>query len=129
MIKFLWHSTSMDKWMSLRSLCCRKNSPETIGGKRRCTLNGISYHAPVTPLKLADQFHILTFLIFYLWTLTQICQWFSKIMNQGLSKVCLSMFGRDLKWGMKGSKTKKINNWSYVWKIGCGGGWWFIVLI
>lgn len=32
--------------------------PELIDGKYRTTLNGISYFAPSTPLKLAQQFNI-----------------------------------------------------------------------
>ncbi|CAH9121164.1 unnamed protein product [Cuscuta epithymum] len=32
---------------------------EVIDGKRRTTLNGISYSAPTTPLKLAEQFNVL----------------------------------------------------------------------
>ncbi|KAI3667885.1 hypothetical protein L6452_42955 [Arctium lappa] len=33
--------------------------PELINGKRRTTLNGISFFAPSTPLKLAQQFNVL----------------------------------------------------------------------
>lgn len=36
----------------------KNKPPEMINGKRRCTLNGISYHAPATPLKLADRFNL-----------------------------------------------------------------------
>ncbi|XP_057825421.2 monocopper oxidase-like protein SKU5 [Cryptomeria japonica] len=36
----------------------RNMPPVMIDGKRRCTLNGISYHAPATPLKLADRFNL-----------------------------------------------------------------------
>lgn len=33
--------------------------PELINGKRRTTLNGISFFTPTTPLKLAQQFNVL----------------------------------------------------------------------
>ncbi|XP_076886083.1 monocopper oxidase-like protein SKU5 [Bidens hawaiensis] len=33
--------------------------PELLNGKRRTTLNGISYFAPSTPLKLAQQYNVL----------------------------------------------------------------------
>lgn len=36
----------------------KNRPPELINGKRRCTLNGISYQAPATPLKLADRFNL-----------------------------------------------------------------------
>lgn len=36
----------------------KNKPPELVNGKRRCTLNGISYQAPATPLKLADHFNL-----------------------------------------------------------------------
>lgn len=36
----------------------KNKPPELINGKRRCTLNGISYQAPATPLKLADRYNL-----------------------------------------------------------------------
>ncbi|RWR89270.1 monocopper oxidase-like protein SKU5 [Cinnamomum micranthum f. kanehirae] len=36
----------------------KNKPPVTIDGKHRTTLNGISYSAPSTPLRLADQFHV-----------------------------------------------------------------------
>lgn len=36
----------------------KNKPPVVIDGKRKTTLNGISYSAPSTPLRLADQFHV-----------------------------------------------------------------------
>jgi len=36
----------------------KNKPPELVNGKRCCTLNGISYQAPATPLKLADHFNL-----------------------------------------------------------------------
>lgn len=36
----------------------KNKPPVTVDGKHRTTLNGISYSAPSTPLRLADQFHV-----------------------------------------------------------------------
>eukprot|EP01018_Ginkgo_biloba_P037334 Gb_09725 [translate_table: standard] len=36
----------------------KNKPPELVNGNRRCGLNGISYHAPPTPLKLADRYNL-----------------------------------------------------------------------